>query len=226
MATYTFPVSGNVLARSTAITPEFLLPDFYQPQIWASGASGLTAYAVDGVEHGFYTGIPDSNGGMWAIGLTGPIVDVTASGAVNDTYNIPPNRASTGLSIPASGGVYAIDSAGELFTTANLSVSLVNNSVDLPATLNGASSYSAELVNSSLGLPATLIDNATQLPFGFGALSRGLLSYGNTLYTILPTQQSIGTYDLATGASGAVSGTVTNPSCFAISASGVLGVCG
>lgn len=226
MATYTFPVSGNVLARSTALTPDFLLPDFYQPQIWASGASGLTGYTVSGVTGGFYTGVSDGNGGIWAVGLIGPIVDVTASGAVNETYNIPPNRASTGLSIPASGGVYAIDSAGELFTTANLSVSLVDNSVDLPATLNGASSYSAELVNSSLGLPATLIDNATQLPFGFGALSRGLIASGSTLYTILPAQQSIGTYDLATGASGAVSGTMTNPSCFAISASGVLGVCG
>ena len=190
MATYTFPVSGNVLARSTAITPEFLLPDFYNPQIWASGASGLTPYAVSGVvTGGFADGVSDGNGGMWVVGNSGFIADVTASGAVISSFVTPVNTAFTGIALSSGGVAYAMSSNGTIYAASGSS-------------------------------------GATALSPSFNTLSRGLIASGSTLYTILPTQQSIGTYDLATAASGAVSGTVTNPSCFAISASGVLGVCG
>ncbi len=189
MATYTFPVSGNVLARSTAITPEFLLPDFYNPQIWASGASGLTPYAVSGVvTGGFADGVSDGNGGMWVVGNSGFIADVTASGAVISSFVTPVNTAFTGIALSSGGVAYAMSSNGTIYAASGSS--------------------------------------ATALSPSFDTLCRGLIASGSTLYTILPTQQSVGTYDLATAASGAVSGTVTNPSCFAISASGVLGVCG
>lgn len=190
MATYTFPVSGNVLARSTAITPEFLLPDFYNPQIWASGASGLTPYAVSGVvTGGFADGVSDGNGGMWVVGNSGFIADVTASGAVVSGFVTPVNTAFTGVALSSGGVAYAMSSNGTIYAASGSS-------------------------------------GATALSPSFNTLSRGLIASGSTLYTILPTQQSIGTYDLATAASGAVSGTVANPSCFAISASGTLGVCG
>ena len=190
MTTYTFPVSGNVLARSTALTPDFLLPDFYQSQIWASGASGLTPHAVSGVvTGGFADGVSDGNGGMWVVGNAGFIADVTASGAVASGFVTPVNTAFTGVALSSGGVAYAMSSNGIIYAASGSS-------------------------------------GATALSPSFNTLSRGLIASGSTLYTILPTQQSIGTYDLATGASGAVSGTVTNPSCFAISASGVLGVCG
>ena len=189
MTTYTFPVSGNVLARSTALTPDFLLPDFYQPQIWASGASGLTSYAVSGIVNGgFADGVSDGNGGMWVVGNSGFIADVTASGAVASGFVTPLNTAFTGVALSSGGVAYAMSSNGTVYAASGSS--------------------------------------ATALSPSFNTLSRGLIASGSTLYTILPTQQSVGTYDLATGASGAVSGTVTNPSCFAISASGTLGVCG
>ncbi len=206
MATYTFPVSGNVLARSTAITPEFLIPDFYAPQIWASGASGLISYAVSGiVTGGFADGVSDGNGGLWLVGNTGFIADVTASGAVSSGFVTPVLQAFTGIALSSGGVAYAISAAGSIFSAV------------------GNGSYAVALPTD---LPADLTPVATQLSPSFNTLSRGLIASGSTLYTILPTQQSVGTYDLATGASGAVSGTVTNPSCFAISASGVIGVCG
>ena len=207
MATYTFPVSGNVLARSTAITPEFLLPDFYNPQIWASGASGLTAYAVSGiVTGGFADGVSDGNGGMWVVGNSGFIADVTASGAVASGFVTPLNTAFTGVALSSGGVAYAMSSNGTIFSAVGNGSFAVPLPTDLPTEL----------------YPVV----ATALSPSFDTLCRGLIASGSTLYTILPTQQSIGTYDLATAASGAVSGTVTNPSCFAISASGVLGVCG
>ena len=206
MATYTFPVDNNVLARSTAITPEFLIPDFYAPQIWASGASGLISYAVSGiVTGGFADGVSDGNGGLWVVGNTGFIADVTASGAVSSGFVTPVLQAFTGIALSSGGVAYAISAAGSIFSAV------------------GNGSYAVALPTD---LPADLTPVATQLSPSFNTLARGLLASGSTLYTILPTQQSIGTYDLATGASGAVSGTMTNPSCFAISASGVLGVCG
>ncbi len=206
MATYTFPVDNNVLARSTAITPEFLLPDFYNPQIWASGASGLTAYAVSGIVTGGFTdGVSDGNGGLWVVGNTGFIADVTASGAVASGFVTPLNTAFTGVALSSGGIAYAMSSNGTIFSAV------------------GNGSFAVPLPTD---LPTELYPVATALSPSFNTLCRGLLASGSTLYTILPTQQSIGTYDLATGASGAVSGTVTNPSCFAISASGVLGVCG
>ena len=190
MATYTFPVDNNILARSTAITPEFLIPDFYAPQIWASGASGLISYAVSGiVTGGFADGVSDGNGGLWVVGNTGFIADVTASGAVDSGFVTPVNTAFTGVALSSGGVAYAMSSNGTIYAASGSS-------------------------------------GATALSPSFNTLARGLLASGSTLYTILPTQQSIGTYDLATAASGAVSGTMTNPSCFAISASGVLGVCG
>ena len=206
MTTYTFPVSGNVLARSTAITPDFLLPDFYLPQIWASGASGLIGYAVSGiVSEGFADGVSDGNGGMWVVGNAGFIADVTASGVVSSGFVTPMNTAFTGVALSSGGVAYAISSNGTIFSA------IGNGSFAVPLPTD---------------LPTDLTPVATALSPSFNTLSRGLLASGSTLYTILPTQQSIGTYDLATAASGAVSGTVANPSCFAISASGVLGVCG
>ena len=206
MATYTFPVSGNVLARSTAITPEFLLPDFYQPQIWASGASGLTSYAVSGiVTGGFADGVSDGNGGLWVVGNTGFIADVTASGVVASGFVTPLNTAFTGVALSSGGVAYAMSSNGTIFSAV------------------GNGSFAVPLPTD---LPTDLTPVATALSPSFNTLSRGLIASGSTLYTILPTQQSIGTYDLATAASGAVSGTVASPSCFAISASGTLGVCG
>ena len=131
MATYTFPVSGNVLARSTAITPEFLLPDFYNPQIWASGASGLTPYAVSGVvTGGFADGVSDGNGGMWVVGNSGFIADVTASGAVISSFVTPVNTAFTGIALSSGGVAYAMSSNGTIYAASGSSATALSPSFD------------------------------------------------------------------------------------------------